>query len=123
MICNKCGTEITKEGKFCPKCGESVPAVSGEIKISSSENGQKQDSGTLQDKQNSMKHLFFKHPKLIFSALAVVMVAFLFLIQIYGFNSHHYPIGIVFCHHDKSQGFAQNKERRFAGNRPMRLSR
>lgn len=80
MICSKCGTEITKGGKFCPKCGEPVPAVSGKIKISSSEKGQKQDSGTLQNEQNGMKHLFSKHPKLIFSALAAVMVAVLFVI-------------------------------------------
>ena len=26
MVCDKCGTEVTKKNKYCPKCGEAVNA-------------------------------------------------------------------------------------------------
>lgn len=80
MICSKCDTEIPNGGKFCPKCGEPVPVVSGEIKTSSSEKRQERNLDTSQNKQNGMKYLLSKHSKLIFAALAVVVVAVLFVI-------------------------------------------
>lgn len=80
MICSKCGTEISNGGKYCPKCGEPVPGATNEIKTTASEKRQEQNPDTLPNKQNGMKYLFSKHPKFIFSALAVVMVAVLFAI-------------------------------------------
>lgn len=46
MYCGKCGTEITENGKFCPKCGAVVSAVqtTGTVKTPVSPNEKKNDA-------------------------------------------------------------------------------